>query len=60
MLNAIVGFEISVQEIEGKVKIGQNKSGEDLEGVTKALEKSSSEQELAIANLIKTHLKSKD
>jgi transcriptional regulator len=60
MLKAIVGFEISVQEIEGKVKIGQNKSGEDLEGVVKALEKSSSEQELAIANLIKSHLKSKD
>ena len=60
MLNAIVGFEITVQEIEGKVKIGQNKSGEDLEGVIKALEKSSLEQELAIARLIKKHIKSKD
>ncbi len=60
MLKAIVGFKITVQEIEGKVKIGQNKSGEDLEGVIMALEESSSEQELAIANLIKTHLKSKD
>jgi len=60
MLNAIVGFEIVVQELQGKVKIGQNKSGEDLEGVAKALGKSSSEQELAIASLIKNHLKSKD
>ncbi len=60
MLNAIVGFEISVQEIEGKVKIGQNKSTEDLKGVVKALVKSSSEQELVIANLINNYLKSKD
>lgn len=60
MLNAIVGFEIVVQELQGKVKIGQNKSREDLEGVVTALGKSSSEQELAIADLIKNHLKSKD
>ncbi|MCK5665090.1 MAG: FMN-binding negative transcriptional regulator, partial [Thiotrichaceae bacterium] len=60
MLKAIVGFEITVQEIEGKVKIGQNKSVEDLKGVVKALVDSSSEQELAIANLIKIYLKSKD
>ncbi len=60
MLNAIVGFEISVQQIEGKVKIGQNKSADDLKGVVIALEKSSSEQELAIAKLIKSYLKSKD
>lgn len=58
MLNAIVGFDITVQEIEGKVKIGQNKSGEDLEGVVKALKKSSSEQELAIAKLISDYLES--
>ena len=60
MLNAIVGFEIRVQEIKGKVKIGQNKSGEDLVGVVKALKKSSAEQDLAIANLINNYLKSKD
>ncbi len=60
MLNAIVGFEIVVQELQGKVKIGQNKSKEDLEGVVTALGKSSSEQELAIADLIKNYLKSKD
>ena len=60
MLNAIVGFEINVQELQGKVKIGQNKTQNDLKGVLNTLEKSSSEQELAIANLIKTYLKSKD
>jgi transcriptional regulator len=60
MLNAIIGFEISVQEIQGKVKIGQNKSGEDLKGVVKALDKSSLDNEKAISDLIKNHLKSKD
>ena len=60
LLNAIVGFEINVQELQGKVKIGQNKSEEDLIGVINALQKSSSEHERAIASLIKKHLKSKD
>jgi transcriptional regulator len=64
MLNAIVGFEICVQELKGKVKIGQNKSKEDLRGVVEGLVRSSSkpqqEYNQAIANLIKNHLKSKD
>jgi len=60
MLNAIVGFEIKVHDFQGKVKIGQNKSQEDLEAVVTALGKSSSEQEKSIAKLIKTYLKSKD
>ena len=60
MLDAIIGFDINVHQLQGKVKIGQNKSGEDLKGVAKALGKSSSEQELAIADLIKNHLISKD
>lgn len=60
MLNAIVGFEISVQEIQGKVKIGQNKSDEDLQGVMNALQNSDKEQEKEIAKLIKRYLESKD
>ncbi len=60
MLNAIVGFEITVQEIQGKVKIGQNKSREDLEGVVKALDMSPLDNEKAISNLIKKYLESKD
>jgi transcriptional regulator len=64
MLNAIIGFEITVQEIQGKVKIGQNKSREDLEGVVKALNQSPRDNENAVSSLIKkylnTHLKSKD
>ena len=60
MLNAIVGFEITVQEIQGKVKIGQNKSRGDLEGVVKALDKSPLDNEKSISDLIKNYLKSKD
>jgi len=60
MLNAIKGFEITVQEFQGKVKIGQNKSRNDLIGVYNALKKASSEHEQAIAQLIKKHLESKE
>ena len=60
MLNAIIGFEITVQELQGKVKIGQNKTQSDLQSVLTILEKSSSEQERAIALLIKNYLESKD
>lgn len=60
LLDHIVGFEINVQELQGKVKIGQNKAEEDLEGVVQALSSSTSEQDRAIAKLIKNYLKSKD
>ena len=64
MLNAIVGFEICVQELKGQVKIGQNKSEEDLRGVIDGLKNSSDkphqEYNLAIAKLIKKHLKTKE
>ncbi len=60
LLNYIVGFEIKVTQLQGKVKIGQNKSKEDLIGVIKALENSSTEDDRAIAQLIKNHLNTKD
>ncbi len=37
MLNAIVGLEISASRIEGKFKLGQNKSVEDRQSVMKEL-----------------------
>lgn len=58
MLNAIVGFEITVQDLQGKVKIGQNKSTNDLIGVVEALQKKSSSNEKKIATHIKNYLKS--
>lgn len=60
ILNAIKGFEITVQDFQGKVKIGQNKSRDDLIGVLEALSNASSEQEQAIALLIQKYLESKE
>jgi len=60
ILNAIKGFEITVQDLQGKVKISQNKSKDDLISVLKTLNNSSSDQEKAIAKLIKKYLESKE
>jgi len=60
ILNAIKGFEITVQDLQGKVKISKNKSKDDLIGVLSALNNSSSDQEKAIAKLIKKYLESKE
>jgi transcriptional regulator len=57
LLDHIIGFEITVQKLQGKVKISQNKTDDDLKSVVKALQQSSSEQELKIARLIQTQLK---
>jgi len=49
MLNAIKGFEITVQDFLRKVKIGHNKSSDDLIGVLNVLDKASSEHKQGIA-----------
>ena len=38
LLEAIVGFEIAVERLEGKFKLSQNRRPEDIEGVAAALE----------------------
>jgi hypothetical protein len=38
MRGAIVGFEIAVDRLEGKIKLSQNRSPEDRRGVVAALE----------------------
>ncbi|MEE9325737.1 MAG: FMN-binding negative transcriptional regulator [Cocleimonas sp.] len=57
LLDHIIGFEITVHKLQGKVKISQNKTIDDLKSVVKALQQSSSEQEQKIAQLIQTQLK---
>jgi transcriptional regulator len=51
MLKGIVGFEIPISRWEGKWKLGQNRSPQDLQGVYEALSQSSdqTEQQLAAA-----------
>jgi transcriptional regulator len=52
-LQAIVGFEIPIDRLEGKFKLNQNRSVEDREGVIRALEKSPHPDEREVARLMR-------
>jgi len=52
LLDAIVGFEIAVEELVGKFKLSQNRRREDVEGVAAALE---AEGQEALAELMRAH-----
>ena len=52
MLNAIVGFEMTIERTEFKYKLSQNKSAEDRRGAIDALRASGSEDEHAVADLM--------
>jgi transcriptional regulator len=52
MLEAIVGFEISVDRLEGKFKLSQNRRPEDVQGVAAALE---AEGQAELATLMRAH-----
>jgi transcriptional regulator len=54
MMRAIVGFEIPISRIEGKFKLGQNRSAEDLQGVYKALSGSADFASRALAEMMRT------
>jgi transcriptional regulator len=53
MRGAIVGFEIAVDRLEGKLKLSQNRSADDRRGVVAALEAQMSEDSRAIAALMR-------
>lgn len=52
MIKALVGFEIQVTRLEGKFKLGQNRSPADMQGVYEALAHSSDSMERALADLM--------
>ncbi len=52
LMKAIVGFEIPVSRIEGKFKLGQNRSDEDLRGVYDALSGSPDSCDKALAGMM--------
>ena len=52
MLQAIVGFEIAIDRLEGKFKLSQNRRREDVEGVAAALEAQGQEE---LARLMREH-----
>ena len=53
MLKAIVGFELRIDRLEGKRKLSQNRSAEDIEGVRNGLATSLSERDQALAALMR-------
>jgi transcriptional regulator len=52
MLQAIVGFEIAVDRLEGKFKLSQNRRREDVDGVASALEAQGQDE---LASLMRDH-----
>jgi len=51
-LKAIVGFEMQITRLEGKLKFNQNRSAEDRQGVIHALQKSSGDKDRQVAVLM--------
>lgn len=52
MLNGIVGFAIPIERLEGKRKLNQNRSAEDIAGVSKGLAISQDPSDQKIAQLM--------
>lgn len=53
LMNAIVGFALSFERLEGKFKLSQDKNPEDIEGVIAALETRHDAASLAVANAMR-------
>ena len=53
MIRGIVAFEIPLTRLEGKFKLGQNRSPEDLQGVFQALSRSENADDRALAQLMR-------
>lgn len=56
LLRGIVGFEIPIERIEGKRKLGQNRSRADREGMVRGLRAYGGPSGAAIADLVDTDL----
>lgn len=54
MMKAIVGFEIRISRLEGKLKLSQNRSNTDQESVVAALTRQGDPLGLGVAELMKT------
>lgn len=51
-LRAIVGVEITIERLEGKWKMSQNRSGADIDGVVRGLSASTAPEDRVVADLI--------
>jgi transcriptional regulator len=52
LLHGIVAFEIPVNRIEGKFKLGQNRSVTDIQGACEALSRSAAPDDHALARMM--------
>lgn len=57
MIRALVGFEISLTRLEGKFKLSQNRSVNDVQGVIRALSQSSEPTDREVAALMQAAVK---
>ncbi|MDR1989351.1 MAG: FMN-binding negative transcriptional regulator [Acidobacteriaceae bacterium] len=53
LLKQIVGFEIAIERVEGKFKLGQNRSAQDRAGIVRALEEIGGSNAEALIELMK-------
>ena len=53
MIKAIVAFEIPIARLEGKFKLGQNRSEADRRGVSEVLTTSEDQQQSQLAELMR-------
>jgi transcriptional regulator len=51
-MRAIVGVEITIERLEGKWKMSQNRSGEDIDGVVNGLSASSALEDHVVAGIV--------
>jgi transcriptional regulator len=56
MLDAIVGFEITIESLQAKYKLSQNRNAADQHNVMQALEASGGENERGVAALMAKRL----
>lgn len=56
LTEAIVGFEIQIDRIEGKFKLGQNRPLEDQRGTLRELERSDDAAARELASMVRRHL----
>jgi transcriptional regulator len=56
MLNAIVGFEIPIARLEGKWKLGQNRSADDVRGMHEALRGAEDENSRMLAQFMEREI----
>jgi transcriptional regulator len=51
-MRAIVGVEITIERLEGKWKMSQNRSGADIDGVVNGLSASTTPEDITVAGLV--------